>query len=131
MPGGETFSPFFAADIRTPFFSAAVLKKCALIGMHQTAEEGRVGTSGCRTPDFRRRARNGCPQSPIWESEDEAWSEDESVSSSVSRENTVCNAGCMGLVTGSVFVEDWELVRVALSCHIAMDMLCQEMDEAW
>ena len=30
MPG----SPFFTADIRTPFFSADVLKKCALIAMH-------------------------------------------------------------------------------------------------
>ena len=38
-PGGETFSPFFAAGIRTPFFSADVLKKCALIALHLVAEE--------------------------------------------------------------------------------------------
>ena len=31
VPGSETFSPFFNADIRTPLFSADVLKKCALI----------------------------------------------------------------------------------------------------
>ena len=31
----------------------------------------------------------------------------------------------------SLFVEDWELARVALSCHIALDMLCQEVHEAW
>ena len=31
--GSETFSPFFNADIRTPLFSADVLKKCALIGL--------------------------------------------------------------------------------------------------
>ena len=31
----------------------------------------------------------------------------------------------------SLFLEDWELARVALSCHIALDMLCQEMHEAW
>ena len=30
-------------------------------------------------------------QSPMWKSEDEAWSEDESVSSSGSREGNVCN----------------------------------------
>ena len=29
--GSETFSPFFNADIRTPLFSADVLKKCTLI----------------------------------------------------------------------------------------------------
>ena len=31
----------------------------------------------------------------------------------------------------SLFLEDWELASVALSCHIALDMLCQEMHEAW
>ena len=42
MPGTETSSPFFTADIRTPFFSADVLKKCALIAMHLIGEEGKV-----------------------------------------------------------------------------------------
>ena len=27
-------------------------------------------------------------------------------------------------------LEDWDLGRVTLSCHIALDMLCQEMREA-
>ena len=31
----------------------------------------------------------------------------------------------------SLFLEDAELGRVALSCHVALDMLCQEMREAW
>ena len=26
---------------------------------------------------------------------------------------------------------DWELARVALSCHVALDVLCLEMHEAW
>ena len=30
----------------------------------------------------------------------------------------------------SLFLEDWELAGVALSCHIALDVLCQEMHEA-
>ena len=30
----------------------------------------------------------------------------------------------------SLFLKDWELARAALSCHIALDMLCQEMHEA-
>ena len=44
------------------------------------AEEGRVEKSGCRTPDLGDMWSFGCPKSPMWESEDEAWSKDESVS---------------------------------------------------
>ena len=77
----------------------------------------------------------GCPKSPMWESEGEAWSEDESVSSSGSREGNVCNDALhvIGLHGGkiSLFLQDWELAKVALSCHMALDMLCQEMHEAW
>ena len=25
----------------------------------------------------------------------------------------------------------WELAKVAMSCHMALDFLCQEMHEAW
>ena len=42
-PGSETFRPFFNADIRTPLFSADVLRKCALIALHLIAEERRDG----------------------------------------------------------------------------------------
>ena len=65
------------------------------------------------------------PEESMWESEDEAWSEDESVSSSVSRENNVCNGALhvIGLYGPgdkvSLSLEDWELARVALSCNIA------------
>ena len=31
----------------------------------------------------------------------------------------------------SLFLQDWELAKMALSCHMALDMLCQEMNEAW
>ena len=40
---GETFSPFFKADIRAPL-------KCALIALHLIAEEGRGGEDGCPDP---------------------------------------------------------------------------------
>ena len=30
----------------------------------------------------------------------------------------------------SFFLKDWELAKVALSCHMALDMLCQEVCEA-
>ena len=29
------------------------------------------------------------------------------------------------------FLQDWELAKVALSCHMAVDMLCQEIHGAW
>ena len=31
----------------------------------------------------------------------------------------------------TLFLKDRELARVPLSCHIALDTLCQEMHEAW
>ena len=30
----------------------------------------------------------------------------------------------------ALFLEDWKLGRVALSCHMAVDLLCQEMRDA-
>ena len=137
VPGSETFSPFFAADIRSSYVSADVLKKCALIALRVIAEEGRGEDVGCRARGLGDEGEFGCPKSPIWESEDEAWSEDESVSSSGSREGNVCNEAlrvvwlCGLGDTISLFLKDWELAKVALSCHMALDMLCQEMHEAW
>ena len=29
----------------------------------------------------------------------------------------------------SLFLQDWEVAKVALSSHMALDMLCQEMHE--
>ena len=91
MPGSETFSSFVTADIRTPFFSADVLKKCSLVGMYLRAEEGRGGKDGCHALDLGDMWRYGCQKGPMWKSDDEDWSEDESVSSGVSREDSVCN----------------------------------------
>ena len=70
------------------------------------------------------------------ESEGEPWSEDESVFSGGSREGNVGNdalhvIGLYGLGDSiSFFLKDWELAKVALSCHMALDMLCQEVCEA-
>ena len=123
-------------DSRTPFFSADVLKKCALIALHVTAKEGRGGESGCHVLGMGDSWKFGCPKSPMWESEGEAWSEDTSVSSCDPREDNECNDALhvIGLYGPgdkvSFFLKDWELARVAVSCHMALDMLCQEMHEA-
>ena len=64
-------------------------------------------------------------KSPMWESGDEAWSEDESVSFNGSRESNVGNGalrviGLYGLGDKiSLFLKDWELAKVALSCFMA------------
>ena len=66
----------------------------------------------------------------MWESEGEAWYDDESVSSSDSQENNVGNDalhvsvlyGLGDKISLSLFLKDWELARVVLSCHIALDM---------
>ena len=65
------------------------------------------------------------------------WSEDESVSSSGSRGGNVSNdalhvIGLHGPGDNlSLFLQDWELAKVASRCRMALDMLCQEMHEAW
>ena len=59
------------------------------------------------------------------------------MSSSDSLESNVCNEALhvIGLYGPgdkiSFFLKDWELAKVASSCHMALDMLCQEMQEAW
>ena len=65
----------------------------------------------------------GCLKGPLWESEGEAWSEDENASSSGSREGNVCNdASHVIALSGpcdkiSLFLQDRELAKVALGCH--------------
>ena len=78
VPGSETFSPFINDDIRTSLFSDDVLKKCALLALHLIVEEGRDG-DGCYAPGLGDEWKMGSPESPVWECEGEAWSEDESV----------------------------------------------------
>ena len=81
--------------------------------------------------------RYGCPKSPDWESDVDSWTESEGISSSELCERNDESLLCILLgKTGaakkiSFLLEDWELARVAWSCHIALAMLCQEMSEAW
>ena len=79
----------------------------------------------------------GCPRSLDWDSDGESCSESEGLSSSDVREHNVESIALNVMEQDqscekiSLFLEDWELARVALSCHNALDMLCQEMHEAW
>ena len=60
---------------------------------------------------------------------------DSSFSSSSSSENNV-GSGALFVIgrhgSGDAiahFLQDWEVAKVALSCHVALDMLCQELHE--
>ena len=89
-----------------------------------------MGSSGSQPPDPGDMWTIWCPKSPIWSSPCSA-----SVTSGDDEEyghNNKCQAiEVIGQDWSSevvaLFLEDWELGRVALSCHMAMDLLCQEM----
>ena len=59
-----------------------------------------------------------------------------SVSSGGSCEGNVCNDALFVIGphgsgdTSALLQPDWEVAKVALSCHIDLDMLCQELYEA-
>ena len=62
-PNSETFSPFINPDIRTPLFSADVLKKCALLALHMKAEEERDG-DGFQVPELGGEGERSCLSFP-------------------------------------------------------------------
>ena len=116
-----------------PFVSAETLKACALIGLHPLAAEGEAGSSGSQSPALGDMWRQGCPKSPEWISSCSA--SETSLGCEVYEHKNDCQAievigqDWLSEVV-AIFLEDWELWRVALSCHITMDFLCQETREA-
>ena len=84
-----------------------------------------------------------CPREiwAVWRAlllpEENTWRTDNgsSFSSGSSSENDVDNDALfvIGLRgsgdTIALFLQDWEVAKVALGCHIALDMLCQELYE--
>ena len=75
-------------------------------------------------------------KSSVWSSHGVEWAGSEDASSLEYYEHNVGNLA--NEVAGqnwsreviSLFFEDWEVGRVALSCHLSMDLLCQEMRDA-
>ena len=109
----------------------------ALFIPHLMAADYEVGSGGSHSPDLGDMWRYGYPKSPDWDGNVGSWTESEGTSSSEQCEHNVGSFALNVMVQDqsgemmSFFLEDWELARVALSCHIALDMLCQEMHEAW
>ena len=116
--------------------SSLLMSSRSMRSLHVIAEEGRDG-DGCHVPGLGDEWKTGCPKSPMWESEGAAWSEDESVSSCGFREGNVCNEALH--VIGwygpgdkiSLFLEDWALANFPSSCHMVLDMQCQDMNGPW
>ena len=128
-----------ALTLAVPFESfvcAETLKAWALIGLHLLAAKGEAGSSGSQSPDSADMWRYGCPESTR-DSDVESWTESEGASSSEQCQHNVESVALNVLGQDqsseeiSLFLEDWELARVTLSCRIALDVLCQEMPEPW
>ena len=89
------------------------------------------------SPDQGDRERYGRPKSADLDDDVESWTESGGASSSEQCEYNMESSSLRVMVQDQsgekvcLFLEDWELARVALSCHIVVDMLCKEMHEAW
>ena len=110
------------------------LTACALIFLHLLAAEGEAGSSGSQSPDLGDMRRHGCPVSPEWISSCST-SETSCGGEEYEHNNERPAIEVIGQDWSSevvaLFLEDWELGRVALTCHMAMDLLCQEMRDAY
>ena len=108
--------------------SAETLKACALNGLHLLAAGDETGSSGSKSPALGDMWRYGCPKSRDVES----GTESEGTSSSVQCQHNVESLALNVMEQDQsrekmfVFLEDWDLARVALSCHIALNRSCQE-----
>ena len=81
------------------------------------------------SPDLGDMWKYGCPKGPVWSGDGFEWAGSDGTSSLEYYEHTVDNLAievfgqnCSSDVI-SVFLEDWEVGRVAPSCHLSMDLL--------
>ena len=101
--------------------------------LHLLAADFEVGSSGSQSPDSGDMWKCGCPKSPIWTSPcsgSVTSSDDEDVGTSNECRAIEVIGQDWSSEVGALFLEDWQLGRVALSCHMEMDILCQEMRDA-
>ena len=101
------------------------LKACAVIHLHFLAAEGEAGSVGSQSHDLGDVWRYGCPKSPEWISLCSA--SETSLGCEVYEHNNECRATEVigqdwSREVVALFLEDWELGRVALSCHMNMDL---------
>ena len=136
MPGSEIFSPFFGHP--HAFFSLWMSSRSArslpCTSQWKKEEVGRVVVVvlliwKIRGDSVARRARRGKVKvKHVLKTE----ASHQGFLERTMRATKRCtSSGCMGLVTRCLFMKNWALARVALSCYMALDMLCQEMHGPW
>ena len=101
-----------------PCVSAETVKTRALIGLHMMAEENAL-----------RSDRKSLLALVFWRDDGFEEERSEDTSSVEYHEHSVDNLVGQHWTSGviSLFLEDWEVGRVATSCHLSVDLLCQEM----
>ena len=118
-----------------PFVSAETLKSCALIGLHLLAAENEAGSCSGQFPDLGDMWKFGCSALAgiATLSHGQKAKALHLLSSEHDVESFALNVMEQDLSGEkiSLFLENCELGRVALSCHIALDLMYQEMHEAW
>ena len=100
------------------------------------AEENAFRLDSDSSPDFGRHVEVWRPEkNPVWSSNGVEWGGSEGTSFKYYEHNVgnlsleVVGKNWLGEVF-SLCLEDWEVGRVALSCHLSKDLLCQEMRNA-
>ena len=112
-----------------PFVSAEALNACALIGLHLLAAEGEAGSSGSQSRDLGDMWRYGCRKSPEWISSCSA--SGTSLGCEVYGHNNECRA--IEVIGQARWCRSFSRIGslgVAVSCHMTVDLLCQEMRDA-
>ena len=97
------------------------------------AEESALRSDRDSSPDLQEMWKCGCPKSLVWSDDGLEEERSEDAQSVEYFEHNVDNLAIE--VVGqhwtseviSLFLEDWEVGRVALSCNLSMDLFCQEM----
>ena len=118
-----------------PCVSAERVKACALIGLHVMAEENALRSDSGSSPDLGENVEVWLPKKALCGAATSGrkvrmlrlWSI-MSTTSTISLWKVVGQNWSSEVI--SLFLEDWEVGRVALSCHLSMDLSCQEMRDA-
>ena len=129
-PYGELFffllkkEPVVLSDLIEfgPFVSAETVKASALIGLHVMAEENALWSDSDSSSDLGEMWKYGYDgeRSDIASSKEHYQHSVENLAIDVVGQNWSSEVI-------SLFLEDWEVGRAALSCHLSIDLWCQEM----
>ena len=75
--------------------------------------------------------RYGCPKRPDWDSDVDLGTEGEETNAGTPSDEKYEEVVGQDWSGWLVHLEDWELAREAVSCHLVLDLLCQEMQDVW